>query len=225
MLIINNGNDLYIAFTLAMSCHIYFLLLCPLRRLLNKCCWLWTLRNQDKAILFISFVSNCTTRWFKYDRDWFVQTYTQIVPVIFEPPCIILAYASGTFNVASVSRRITEKIQLYSNTTKKIYLWYRRIWSLMGFPDNRCLRSSISGSTLLIWTSKYMLRYTLYIHAKHDYILQMDKEEFLWKGWNLWLHKLNVITMRIFQWELSLPKIHLKIWFLELTPFTEFLET
>jgi hypothetical protein len=28
------------------------------------------------------------TRWFKYDRDklWFV--YTQIVPVIFEPPCI-----------------------------------------------------------------------------------------------------------------------------------------
>ena len=29
-----------------------------------------------------------TTRWFKYDRDWLHLVYTQIVPVIFEPPCI-----------------------------------------------------------------------------------------------------------------------------------------
>jgi len=71
-----------------------------------------------------------------------------------------------TFNTASVSRRITENLQIYSNTKKRIYLWYRRIWSLIGFPDNRCLRSSISGSTLLIWTSKYMLRYKVHIHAK-----------------------------------------------------------
>jgi len=27
------------------------------------------------------------TRWFKYDRDWCRQIYTQTVPVIFEPPC------------------------------------------------------------------------------------------------------------------------------------------
>ena len=29
------------------------------------------------------------TRWFKYDRDKLWLVYTQIVPVIFEPPCII----------------------------------------------------------------------------------------------------------------------------------------
>jgi hypothetical protein len=28
-----------------------------------------------------------TTRWFKYDRDKLWLVYTQIVPVIFEPPC------------------------------------------------------------------------------------------------------------------------------------------
>jgi len=28
------------------------------------------------------------TRWFKYDRDWSRQIYTQTVPVIFEPPSI-----------------------------------------------------------------------------------------------------------------------------------------
>ena len=31
----------------------------------------------------------CTTRWFKYDRDKLRLVYTQSVPVIFEPPCII----------------------------------------------------------------------------------------------------------------------------------------
>jgi hypothetical protein len=29
------------------------------------------------------------TRWFKYDRDKLSLVYSQIVPVIFEPPCII----------------------------------------------------------------------------------------------------------------------------------------
>ena len=30
------------------------------------------------------------TRWFKYDRDWFVCKQTAQVPVIFEPPCILI---------------------------------------------------------------------------------------------------------------------------------------
>ena len=34
-----------------------------------------------------SLKSRCT-RWFKYDRDKLWLVYTQIVPVIFEPPCI-----------------------------------------------------------------------------------------------------------------------------------------
>jgi hypothetical protein len=32
------------------------------------------------------------TRWFKYDRDKLWLVYTQIVPVIFEPPCIYIVF-------------------------------------------------------------------------------------------------------------------------------------
>jgi hypothetical protein len=31
------------------------------------------------------------TRWFKYDRDKLWLVYTQLVPVIFEPPCITIS--------------------------------------------------------------------------------------------------------------------------------------
>ena len=41
------------------------------------------------SFLFPYFVH---TRWFKYDRDKLWLVYTQIVPVIFEPPCISLPY-------------------------------------------------------------------------------------------------------------------------------------
>ena len=33
------------------------------------------------------------TRWFKYDRDWLCVNKSQFVPVIFEPPCIIVTEA------------------------------------------------------------------------------------------------------------------------------------
>jgi hypothetical protein len=38
----------------------------------------------------LSTIRDCSfnTRWFKYDRDKLWLVYTQIVPVIFEPPCI-----------------------------------------------------------------------------------------------------------------------------------------
>ena len=32
--------------------------------------------------------SNVSTRWFKYDRDYFIVKKSEFVPVIFEPPCI-----------------------------------------------------------------------------------------------------------------------------------------
>ena len=35
---------------------------------------------------YVLFITECT-RWFKYDRDKLRLVYTQIVPVIFEPPC------------------------------------------------------------------------------------------------------------------------------------------
>jgi hypothetical protein len=39
-------------------------------------------------------VINGNTKWFKYDRDKLLLVYTQIVPVIFEPPCIMCLYFS-----------------------------------------------------------------------------------------------------------------------------------
>ena len=41
-----------------------------------------------KALPTWLFVVCIYTRWFKYDRDKLWLVYTQIVPVIFEPPCI-----------------------------------------------------------------------------------------------------------------------------------------
>jgi hypothetical protein len=40
------------------------------------------------TVLLIGGGKKLCTRWFKYDRDKLWLVYTQIVPVIFEPPCI-----------------------------------------------------------------------------------------------------------------------------------------
>jgi hypothetical protein len=52
---------------------------------------------------FFGFLSSCT-RWFKYDRNKLWLVYTQIVPVIFEPPCtctLIHEYTAHMPNVLS----------------------------------------------------------------------------------------------------------------------------
>ena len=38
---------------------------------------------------FSGFLFCVITRWFKYDREKLWLVYTQSVPVIFEPPCIL----------------------------------------------------------------------------------------------------------------------------------------
>jgi len=56
------------------------------------------------------------TRWFKYDRDWCHQIYTQIVPVIFEPPCItrLIPYHEGVLLTSHFSHCIsTHWIQVW----------------------------------------------------------------------------------------------------------------
>jgi len=39
------------------------------------------------------------TRWFKYDRDWFLCKQATYVPVIFEPPCTIISNEFICFEV------------------------------------------------------------------------------------------------------------------------------
>jgi hypothetical protein len=57
--------------------------------------WYWNHVTQrwSKKYLYTVALKPCVymylyTRWFKYDRDKLWLVYTQIVPVIFEPPCI-----------------------------------------------------------------------------------------------------------------------------------------
>ena len=54
-----------------------------------------TLRSTNKA--------DVNTRWFKYDRDKLWLVYTQIVPVIFEPPCNFCCYCIKVFCVYPAS--------------------------------------------------------------------------------------------------------------------------
>jgi hypothetical protein len=50
--------------------------------------------HKQHTTLYTYCMKGCTvrrfgfTRWFKYDRDWFVCKQAAQVPVIFEPPCI-----------------------------------------------------------------------------------------------------------------------------------------
>jgi hypothetical protein len=57
--------------------------------LLTKSC---SITKHNKRNIFNSHIHSRTridyTRWFKYDRNKLWLVYTQIVPVIFEPPCI-----------------------------------------------------------------------------------------------------------------------------------------
>ena len=45
------------------------------------------------------FTRGSITRWFKYDRDKLWLVYTQIVPVIFEPPCKIDTCFAALFSL------------------------------------------------------------------------------------------------------------------------------
>jgi hypothetical protein len=54
------------------------------------------------------------TRWFKYDRDKLRLVYTQIIPVIFEPPCILYCPKTQltSLSLASVYRTVYGRIIL-----------------------------------------------------------------------------------------------------------------
>ena len=55
---------------------------------------------MEAVITYESLVHEYT-RWFKYDRDKLWLVYTQIVPVIFEPPCITCKLKAGNTSYSS----------------------------------------------------------------------------------------------------------------------------
>ena len=73
----------------------------------------------------IIHIHSVYTRWFKYDRDKLWLVYTQIVPVIFEPPCIIRYYIR-------VYKRMylhTPAVEAAALTVLMICLWSGRNYS------------------------------------------------------------------------------------------------
>ena len=63
------------------SCQLSFLG-APRKQLLPHIIHTNALKKQKKTSTADEY-----TRWFKYDRDKLLLVYTQIVPIIFEPPC------------------------------------------------------------------------------------------------------------------------------------------
>jgi hypothetical protein len=60
------------------------------------------------------------TRWFKYYRDKLWLVYTQIIPVIFEPPCI---YKHVCFFFESASHRVRSVVQTGALINSPV-IWY-----------------------------------------------------------------------------------------------------
>jgi hypothetical protein len=55
--------------------------------LLDCCTIKWLCKRLLKCYKIKQYSTQLYTRWFKYDQDKLWLVYTQIIPVIFEPPC------------------------------------------------------------------------------------------------------------------------------------------
>ena len=65
-----------------------------------------------------------STRWFKYDRDKLWPVYTQSVPVIFEPPCMLRRTGVALMCLLHVSAKQVFHREQHVNTKYK-FLFYR----------------------------------------------------------------------------------------------------
>jgi hypothetical protein len=69
------------------------------------------------------FVWNCVHKtWFKYDRDKLWLVYTQIVPVIFKPPCSLKYWVFKTNSSRSVQPIFLLVAKLTSEIRPKVFL-------------------------------------------------------------------------------------------------------
>jgi hypothetical protein len=80
----------------------------------------YTLHVKVQFSWDMTLSSYASTRWFKYDRDKLFLVYTQIVPVIFEPPCSSLCF-EGCFKLSGITSPTTQyyipEDQIFSSIT------------------------------------------------------------------------------------------------------------
>jgi hypothetical protein len=67
------------------------------------------------------------TRWFKYDRDKLWLVYTQIVPVIFEPPCIFSICSTYMLWLNFNRQHTTQCLNCGNYVYKELYLGWMHI--------------------------------------------------------------------------------------------------
>ena len=94
-----------------------------------------------------------STRWFKYDRDWCRQIYTQIVPIIFESPCII---------VMSSNLRISKAWRVLTRILCTLICSYHKwgSWWYYEDKDSKCWIWNRSTVTALSTFASYRPGYT-----------------------------------------------------------------
>jgi hypothetical protein len=69
-----------------------------------------------------SWMSSVCTRWFKYDRDKLWLIYTQILPVIFEPPFSVVRFVFRSPRLGPnifLSTPFSRTLSLYSSPSRK----------------------------------------------------------------------------------------------------------
>jgi hypothetical protein len=79
------------------------------------------------------------TRWFKYDRDDLCVNKSQFVPVIFEPPCILVgARGIATCEIGSRKISIKRNVSVKSGLRVLLYMmtidlqnWLKRLRKLI----------------------------------------------------------------------------------------------
>ena len=111
-----------------------------------------------------------TTRWFKYDRDKLSLVYTQSVPVIFEPPCIIpadvkqLQYLQSTFvlcpqNRCPLSDKQVRKISTVSD-------WRVSSWPLQWYGSLKAERPMSVASNRCTPVKNYFRQLSVFLLSK-----------------------------------------------------------
>jgi hypothetical protein len=108
----------------------------------------WGFSNPTTALALefpVLNVISVHTRWFKYGRDYLCVNKSQFVPVIFEPPCIIII-------LTQIYKYWKLSLLIYENVIH-IYLIYKLFWHGMAYKTKKKLEKDASG----IWRRRKIM--------------------------------------------------------------------